>query len=108
MSWNDGRNARVWGCALVTAVLGSGFPALAQTEPRFLMTCAPCHGFDGIGYDGATPNLAGRSRDYLHGQLTAFRSGTRRHPLMTFFSGQMTQDEMLQIIDYYARLPAAR
>jgi cytochrome c553 len=106
MSWNDGCKVYVLACVLAIAVLGGD--ALAQTEPRFLMACAPCHGFDGVGYDSATPNLAGQSRDYLHAQLTAFRSGARRHPQMSFFSRQMTPEEMQQIIDYYARLPVPR
>jgi len=92
----------------IMIALGACSGACAQSEPRFLMACAPCHGYDGIGYDEATPNLAGRGRDYLFSQLAAFRSGARSHPLMTFFSGQMTQEEMAQIIDYYARLPARR
>ena len=104
MSWNDGRHA----LACVLAIGVASADALAQTEPRFLLACAPCHGFDGIGYDSATPNLAGQSRDYLRSQLMAFRSGARRHPLMNFFSGQMTEEEMAQIIDYYTRLPAPK
>jgi cytochrome c553 len=35
----------------------------------------------------------------------AFRSGTRKHPEMNFFSRQMTQQEIEQIVAYYAKLP---
>lgn len=118
MSWSDGgqpdarvrpRSAIRGGLlGIVVAALGPLSGASAQSEPRFLMACVPCHGYDGIGYNDATPNLAGRGRDYLFNQLTAFRSGARSHPLMIFFSGQMTQEEMGEIIDYYARLPAPR
>ena len=62
-----------------------------SSPPRLVMACAPCHGFDGIGHDRTIPNLAGQHRDYLSGQLTAFRSGQRIHPTMNFFSGQMTR-----------------
>ena len=79
-------------------------PVAAQTPPRFVMACAPCHGFDAIGHDPATPNLAGQSAIYLHNQMTAFRSGARKHPEMNFFSGQMTLDEMRAIAEYYSTL----
>jgi cytochrome c553 len=79
--------------------------AAQPPEPRFLMACAPCHGFDGIGFDAMTPNLAGQSALYLYNQMSAFRSGDRKHPQMNFFSWQMTRDEMREIAQYYARLP---
>jgi cytochrome c553 len=70
-----------------------------------VLVCAPCHGFDGVGHDRTIPNLAGQHRDYLSGQLTAFRSGQRIHPTMNFFSGQMTREELEGIVAYYSALP---
>ena len=75
------------------------------TPPSVIMTCAACHGVDGIGRDRGIPNLAGQSRDYLAGQLRAFRSGQRQHPTMNFFAVQATRDELQQIVDYYTALP---
>jgi cytochrome c553 len=92
---------------LSLAVLAGSVPACAQSpsEPRLLLACAPCHGFDGVGHDNTIPNLAGQHPDYLHNQLSAFRGGQRIHPTMNFFSGQMTREELDQIVDYYAALP---
>lgn len=90
--------------ALIGAIASMSAPVAAQTPPRFVMACAPCHGFDGIGHDPATPNLAGQSAIYLHNQMTAFRTGARKHPEMNFFSGQMTRDEMHAIAEYYSKL----
>ena len=81
-------------------------PAQTAPMPHFLLACAACHGFDGIGYNDSTPNLAGQHRQYLYNQLIAFRSGQRRHPQMSFFSVQMSQDELQQIVDYFSALPA--
>jgi cytochrome c553 len=91
----------------IVAVLAGSLSVTAEpsSAPRFLLACAPCHGFDGIGHDNRTPNLAGQHRDYLYGQLVAFRSGQRKHPQMNFFSGQMTQEELQTIVDYYSALP---
>jgi len=92
--------------AIVAWTLATAVPANAQAKPpRFAMACAPCHGFDGIGNDPATANLAGQSVIYLYNQMMAFRAGTRKHPEMNFFSGQMTQDEMQAIAEYYSKLP---
>jgi cytochrome c553 len=90
----------------MVAVLAGLVPASAEppAAPRFLLACAPCHGFDGIGHDDRTPNLAGQHRDYLYSQLAAFRTGQRKHPQMNFFSGQMTQEELQAIVDYYSAL----
>ncbi len=92
--------------AVVAWTLAMAMSANAQAKPpRFAMACAPCHGFDGIGNDPATPNLAGQSVIYLYNQMMAFRAATRQHPEMNFFSGQMTQDEMQAIAEYYSNLP---
>jgi len=88
----------------VAFLLANPQSGAAQTSsaPRFLLACAACHGFDGIGHDGSVPNLAGQGREYLHNQLNAFRTGQRKHPEMNFFSGQMTQEELQQIVDYHS------
>jgi len=98
-------------CIVPRVVLGLALLALlatasAQTQaaPRLVLTCAPCHGFDGVGHDPAIPNLAGQHRDYLYSQILAFRSNRRTHPTMRFFSGQMSQEELEQIVDYYSTL----
>jgi cytochrome c553 len=101
----------VAGVALrLSVVLGwvmaaSVMPALAQPQPpRFVMACAPCHGYDGLGHDPSIPNLAGQSLIYLYNQMAAFRTGARKHPEMNFFSGQMTQEEMQAIAEFYSKL----
>ena len=59
----------------------------------------------GLGHDARTPNLSGQNVTYLYNQIMAFRSGARKHPEMNFFSGQMTQQEIQQIVEYYSKLP---
>jgi cytochrome c553 len=79
--------------------------ASAGSAPRFVLACASCHGFDGMGNNANIPNLAGQHRDYLRAQLLAFRTGQREHPLMNFFAGQVDPDEVDELVDYYAGLP---
>jgi cytochrome c553 len=93
---------------LIGIAVVAGAPAATAepaAAPHFVLACAPCHGFDGIGYDKSIPNLAGQRQQYLYDQLLAFRRGQRGHPYMSFFSGQMTQEELQQIADYYSSLP---
>jgi cytochrome c553 len=92
--------------ALLAALLASPLPVQAQSAsaPRLVLECAPCHGFDGIGQDDGIPNLAGQHRPYLDRQVLAFRSGARIHPEMNFFSRQASQDELAEILGYYAGL----
>ena len=90
---------------LTMLLIPAGAGAQTPAPPRLVLVCAPCHGFDGVGHDRTIPNLAGQHRDYLVGQLTAFRSGQRIHPTMNFFSGQMTREELQGIVEYYSVLP---
>ena len=90
----------------VSLLINSGSAsAQSPTVPAFLLACAACHGFDGIGQERRIPNLAGQHQEYLFDQLMAFRSGRRMHPEMSFFAGQIDQDELQQIVEYYAALP---
>jgi cytochrome c553 len=88
--------------AAIVVATGAAARAEPVTNPRLVLVCAPCHGFDGIGHDNTIPNLAGQSREYLRRQLFQFRSGERKHPAMNFFSGQINQEELEQLVDYYA------
>lgn len=96
---------RVVAAAVALVTIPPAGSAQTPSLPRFLMACVPCHGFDGTGQDERVPNLAGQHRDYLRAQLLAFRTGERRHSVMNFFSGQMTQEELVEIVDYYLTLP---
>lgn len=63
-----------------------GAPELARAEQlarqgdaaRRLPACTACHGERLTGTQPAVPGLLGLSRDYLNGQLGAWRSGQRR------------------------------
>src|SRR5262245_36106041 len=82
--------------------------AQMPAPPGFVLACAACHGFDGVGNDRSIPNLAGQNREYLMRQLMAFRNGQRQHPTMNFFAVQATREELEKIVDYYAALPRPR
>ena len=91
---------------LAAAVLVWPTTSMAQSPPRFIMACAPCYGFDGLGHDASIPSLSGQGATYLYNQIVAFRSGVRKHPEMNFlFRADDAQQEIDQIVQYYAKLP---
>jgi cytochrome c553 len=98
--------------ALITTVaclvpLARMQPACAQT-PRLLEIvnlCAPCHGKDGKSGTVEVPNLAGQRSIYLREQLTAFRSGKRKHPDMKLIAADLNDREIDQLVIYYSSLP---
>jgi cytochrome c553 len=98
------------GSAFAAIVLAIGFVGQGQaqapgTEPtKLVATCAPCHGFEGIGKDVEIPNLAGQHDVYLSYQLRAFRSGRRKHPDMSFMARKLTDAEINALATYYSAL----
>lgn len=66
--------------------------------------CVACHGTDGISELTDAPNLAGEVNIYIDTQLKAFRSGNRRHEVMTAIAAELTDDEIREFADWYAAI----
>ena len=66
--------------------------------------CASCHGADGIGLTPLYPNLAGQKEAYLVKQMTAFRDGTRKDPLMAPMAMGLTDEDIANLAAYYAEM----
>lgn len=68
--------------------------------------CVACHGEDGAGLSEAGyPRLTGLSEAYLMAQLRAFRAGTRRSDVMERIAQALNEQEMENVVAYYAGLP---
>lgn len=81
-------------------------PADADAGKRKAGGCSGCHGAAGISVNDQWPNLAGQRKAYLIRQLKLFRSGERVEPIMNSFAGPLTDEDIEQIAEYYASLPA--
>ncbi|MCL3881021.1 c-type cytochrome [Marivita sp. GX14005] len=66
--------------------------------------CVSCHGADGISAALDAPNLAGEVNIYIDTQLKAFRSGKRRHDIMSQIAAKLTDAEIRAISDWYAEI----
>ena len=93
-------NVAAWYTAhTATAVPPQGFDP--QSAPD---SCAACHGADGIAVVEDAPNLAGEDTIYLETQLKAFRSGERRHEVMSAIAADLDDAEIRAVSEWYAAI----
>lgn len=96
------------GCS--AALLGISAHALAAGDAvagkAKSVTCAACHGVEGISSLPINPNLAGQVPGYISAQLKAFKSGERVNAVMAGQSAILSQQDMDDLDAYYASLPA--
>jgi len=91
--------------ALAAAVLLSGTAAADVAAGRAKANaCAVCHGPLGIAAAPDAPNLAGQPAIYLSAQLKAFRSGARKHEVMSVIAKPLTDAEIADLAAWYASL----
>jgi cytochrome c553 len=69
--------------------------------------CAACHGANGVSVSSRIPHLAGQRAAYVASQLEAFRSGSRKSPLMAIIAKQLSPDERVNVAAYFAAQPGA-
>ena len=63
--------------------------------------CAACHGNDGIAVLPEAPNLAGQKAGYVSAQLQHYRSGERKHELMTVVSQGLSDQQIADLAAWY-------
>lgn len=102
-----GLAAAVWAAALT---LAAGATLAAAQEPagdpragRRVAggQCAACHGNDGIAVLPEAPNLAGQKAAYTAAQLQHYRSGERKHELMTVVSQGLSDQQITDLAAWY-------
>lgn len=67
--------------------------------------CGACHGVNGVSSVPAQPNLGGQNVKYLYKQLTDFKSGLRKNPIMTAQVAKLTDQDLANVAGYYASQP---
>ncbi|HZP93941.1 MAG TPA: c-type cytochrome [Burkholderiales bacterium] len=65
-------------------------------------SCAHCHGTDGNSSSSAYPNLAGQTPQYLVKQITDFKEGRRKNPMMSPAVGVLSAQEIQELADYFS------
>ena len=98
-------------------------PSLAGQDARYLresikaykdgsrhkiVACAECHGERGVTSRPGTPSLAGLAPQYLVGEMKDYASGRRKHGIMNALLADVSDTEMNDIAQFYARQAPAR
>lgn len=110
-----GRHAAALAAALLAVAGAAGVAPAQQQEqgpagdPRAGRRlaggqCAACHGNDGIAVLPEAPNLAGQKAGYTAAQLQHYRSGERKHELMTVVSQGLTDQQIADLAAWYAAI----
>ena len=93
--------------AIWLAVVAGAQPAVAgdpEAGREKAAACRTCHGIDGLARMPIAPHLAGESEIYLQTQLRAFRSGKRRHEMMTVMAGGLSDADIADLAAWYASI----
>lgn len=70
--------------------------------------CQGCHGETGISATSVIPNLASQQPNYIVKQLKDFKSGRRKHPIMSIMAADVVDEDAVDIAAYFASMPAAK
>ena len=79
----------------------------ATAQPMVNQVCAACHAADGNSQMAVNPKLAGQIPEYLHKQLTNFKSAAgkkaeRDNPVMAGMVAGLSPEDMRNLAAYYA------
>jgi cytochrome c553 len=82
--------------------IAAGDPAKGKAKSE---SCASCHGVDGNSTNPAWPKIAGQHPKYLLKELRDFKAGKRRNELMTPMVAGLNQQDMEDLVAYFASNP---
>lgn len=65
-------------------------------------TCTSCHGVTGVSTNKLVPNLCGQKYEYMVEQISAYKEGERKNPVMQQLSLATPANDMLDILKYFS------
>ncbi len=65
------------------------------------LQCQACHGLDGLSKLPEAPHLAGQPEPYLVKSLNDYRTGARKHEVMTLAAQPLTDQDVADLAAYY-------
>jgi cytochrome c553 len=71
---------------------------------RKALQCQTCHGLDGLSKLPDAPHLAGQPEQYLVKSLNEYRSGARKHDMMTLVAKALSDQDVADLAAYYAAI----
>jgi cytochrome c553 len=99
------KKALVFLVAFIFSALASAtFAGDATAGKAKSVTCAGCHGANGISNNPMWPNLAGQKQAYLASALQMYRDGRRKNAMMSAMAKNLTDADIANLAAYYANL----
>lgn len=80
------------------AAQADGDASAGSTKAR---ACQVCHGKGGKSSNPTYPRLAGQHAKYIVKQLKAFKSGTRKDPIMNGMAATLSEQDMEDVAAYF-------
>jgi len=90
-------------CGLVTSA-STSLAADAAAGKQKAQMCAVCHGQNGLSATPDAPNLAGQPEIYVAAQLRAYRSGARKHEVMSVMAQPLTDDDIANLAAWFSSI----
>jgi cytochrome c553 len=66
--------------------------------------CAVCHGAAGLSITPDAPNLAGQPEMYVTAQLRAYKSGARKHEVMSLMAQPLSDADIVNLAAWFASI----
>jgi cytochrome c553 len=93
--------------AALAATSALANPTATKGDPRAAeaivnQVCLASHGADGNTVAAANPKLAGMNEEYLYKQLSDFKSGARKNPIMNGMVKDLTDADLKNLAAYYS------
>jgi len=96
----------VFALAFVPALAMSGLADAGDVKAgrQKALQCQACHGLDGLGKIPDAPHLAGQVEAYLVKSLTDYKTGARKHEMMSVVMQTVAPEDIDDLAAYYASI----
>lgn len=84
-------------------ILGLTQASVANVQKNAI-TCAACHGVNGVSNNPLWPNLSKQKKQYLMKQLQDFKTGRRQDPLMGPVAKTLSTKDIEELSLYFSEL----
>ncbi|WP_446830242.1 c-type cytochrome [Candidatus Foliamicus sp.] len=92
----------------IAAYFANEATVVADTEvtpPEAGIYCVSCHGANGVSITTEFPHLAGQYADYMHETIRQYLDGERSDISMNAFLNLLTEEQLDELVQFYAEQP---
>ena len=90
--------------ALAACAASPAFAGDVALGKQKAISCAACHGQQGLSTTPDAPNLAGQPELYVATQLKAYRSGARQHEVMTLMAKPLSDADIENLAAWFGSM----